>query len=165
MPDIYFPPDGSMMIELERVSTKPEDTPYIYVEDRGDYEDGCNGFVVRTRGLAEEAFVSNGVQGSEVVFRATNGIFYGPVPSPPEVANATGITAPTGKFVEVTNSVDTSKIGHVFAHSNLQFNFDVTVQSMDEGPNSDYWMPSLMFDKKLELTFLLYPSPFWRQRF
>lgn len=163
IPDIHFPPHGSMMIELESVTHKAGDEPYLYVESLTDYVDTCNGFVVRTRNLADPAFLHTGIQRSDTFFKTKDGRFYNPVPSPQEVLDLTNQTDIGGKKIDSRNTVDTSTVSQVFSHTNLQFAFDVSAESVDAG--GPEWFPAIQFDKKLEMTFLLYPNPYWQQSY
>lgn len=163
VPDIHFPPHGSMMIELESVTHKAGDEPYLYVEQLADYEDRCNGFVVRTRNLADPAFLNTGIQRSDTFFKTEIGRFFNPIPSPQEVSDLLNSTNIGGKKIDSRNKVDTSTVGQVFSHTNLQFAFDIAVESVDAG--GSVWVPSIQFNKKLEVTFLLYPNPYWQQSY
>lgn len=177
VPDVHFPPDTAMFVDLESIKHREGFANWCYIIDASttDQRQGIpsNGFVVRTRGLCEESFTTGGIGESYVDFsNPPSGAFYGDVPVPQAVvdiftnSDTLSNSAPRGKYLDARNLVDTSTMGRPLAHSNLQFSFMMEVWNKDRAAGSSEWYPAASTDtENVEITFLIYPNTFWKQRF
>lgn len=173
IPDIHFPPEGAMTIELESVKHRPGFQGWINVDPTGNRDFSTtissNGFIVETDGLAAAGFTPGGIQQREFTFFSGPGLFYSPVESPEPVqtyygagGNALGMHYFAGK------KLDQSTISPPFAHSNMNFSFAFRLVDTDKPAFEDAWNAINNADggrDAMEITFVVKPDPYWQQRY
>lgn len=169
IPDIHFPPEGAMQIELESVTHVPGLEGWVNTATNHDPNQTIpsSGFIVTTDGLASSSFTAGGVGQRVTSFYSGGGIYYSPVTSPQEVETALGQPA-TGMHLYAGRRIDDSSITPELAHSNLNFQFAFWVYDVDNPAINNRWLPMMTADggrDALLLTFLIKPSPFWQQNY
>lgn len=175
VPRIHFPPDGAMMIALETVTHKPGDESYLYLvgPDLAGRAIAQSGFLVDTRGLAEGPLHQNGITDQRVIFTTNEqGVGYDRVQAASEanttMNNELGTTGDQYYGYKLYSEApkDNSFISHVFAHDTMQFTFGMRVVPRDaEAVGDNVWVAAKEYGKSVEVTFLIYPNPFWKQRY
>lgn len=175
IPDVYFPPDGAMCVELESVRSRYAYNGYVYTNKAGytSHTLPSEGFVVHTENLAQPAFTEGGVGHRMETFYSGPGSFYDALESPASIQNALGVTTAQGMAVNCSRRITAKHVAPVFAHNGLQFSFNMAVYNIDAPASTDYWVSTTLYDPTknpsrvdpLEVTFVVYPNPYWSQRF
>lgn len=173
IPDIHFPPDGAMTIELESIKHRPGFQGWVNVDPTGardaDTTIASNGFIVETDGLVTPGFTPGGVQQKEFTFFSGPGIYYSPIqsPQPVQAFHNAGGTA-NGMHLFAGRKLDQSMISPTLAHSNMNFSFAFRLVDTDFPGYRNEWSALSDADggrDALEITFLVKPDPYWQQRY